>query len=266
MESPRVYRTDAIVLRRIDIGETDRVVILFTRNKGRLSSIAKGARRALSKLAASTEPFVYGRYMLAVGKNLDVITQVEIRESFPTIRKDISRIAFTLYLIELVDRFVEDRDANYDIFDTLLSSLYLMELGAPPEIIARSFELKLLPLLGYAPQLDFCLRCEAAPTGDELTYSPSFGGLICQKCGLLPEDTVYVQRKTVEGMKRLRKAEASELRRMDLPGEVLKEAANVLRLHIRYRLERDLKSLEFLQSIGALPSDSNGTGLQAGLK
>lgn len=255
MESPRTYRADAIVLRRVDIGETDRVVTLYTRGKGKLAAIAKGARKALSKLAAATEPFIYGRYMLAVGQNLDVVTQVEIRESFPAIRRDVERIAISIYVIELVNAFVEEREANYDIFDTLLSSLYMLESGVPPLTVARSFELRLLMLLGYAPQFDACLRCKSIPKGDELTFSPSFGGLVCQQCGRLPEDVIYIKRKTVEAMKRLYVAEPAQLRQMDLPEEVLKEAANALRWHIRYRLERELKSVDFLQVLAAFGSD-----------
>jgi len=248
LEAPRTYRSDAIVLRRTDVGETDRVIILYTRAKGKLSAIAKGARKALSKLAAATEPFTYGRYMLAVGQNLDVVTQAEIRESFQAIRKDVARVSHAVYFLELVDSFTEEREPNPDLFDTLLSALYLLETGVDPQIAARSFELKLMALLGYAPQLDVCLRCGTKPKGPEIPFSPSLGGLVCRKCGPLPEDVIYISRSTAEFMKHLVTAEPSDLRQMQPAPEALKEAAQVLRWHIRYRAERDLKSLDFLRS------------------
>lgn len=255
MEAPRTYRADAIVLHRVDIGETDRIVILYTRVKGKVAAIAKGARKALSKLAAATEPFTYGRHMLAVGQNLDVMTQVEIRESFPSIRKDMQRVAYAVYFVELVDAFVEERESSHEIFDTLLSALYMLESGLAAPVVARSFELKLLELLGYAPQLEVCIRCGVVALGDELTFSPSYGGLVCGKCGPLPDDTLYLRNETVQAMKRLLAAEPSDLRKMDLSPEVIKEAAQALHRHIRYRLERDIKSMEFLQSLAAVAAD-----------
>jgi DNA repair protein RecO (recombination protein O) len=250
VEASRTYRADGIVLRRVNIGETDRVVTLFTRSKGKIGTIAKGARKALSKLAAATEPFIYGRYMLAVGQNLDVMTQVEIRESFPDVRKDVERVGHAMYFLELVDSFLDEREPNREIFDTLLSSLYMLEGGVVPQVVARSFELKLLVLLGYGPQLSACIRCGATPKkGETLAYSPSLGGLVCRQCGPLPDDVIYLHAETVAAMRRLLAAEPAELRGMNLPSHVLKEAEQALRWHTRYRLERDLKSTEFLQSL-----------------
>ena len=255
MDTHRTYRADAIVLRRVNIGETDRVVTLYTRNKGKVATIAKGARKSLSRLAAATEPFIFGRYMLATGQNLDVMTQVEIKESFSKIRKNVERVAYAIYFLELVDSFTEEREIGQDIFDTLLSSLYLLENGVRPQITARSFEMKLSALLGYSPQLNACLRCDAVPEGQELTYSPSLGGLVCRECGPLPEDVLYLHRESVSAMKRLLVAEPAQLREMILSPENLKEVTQALRRHIRYRLERDLRSAEFLQSLTILAAD-----------
>jgi DNA repair protein RecO (recombination protein O) len=79
----RVYKAQAIVLKRINFSETDRILTLFTREYGKLSSIAKGARRSTSRLGAVTEPFAFSRLLLAVGQNLDVLTQGEVRAAFP---------------------------------------------------------------------------------------------------------------------------------------------------------------------------------------
>jgi len=86
-------------------------------------------------------------------------------------------------------------------------------------------------------------------------YSPSLGGLACSKCGPLPEDTIYIHRQTAEFLKRLAAAEPKELARLKIIPEVDSEAARVLRWHIRYRLERDLKSIQFLQSLSVSTAD-----------
>src|SRR5438132_12666100 len=117
MSQPRVYKSQAIVLRRISVGETDRILTLFTREYGKLSAIAKGARRSASRLAAATEPFTFSRVMLAVGQNLDVLTQAEVRAPFQEIRADLARISYASYFTELVNASIEERQPNAELFD-----------------------------------------------------------------------------------------------------------------------------------------------------
>lgn len=154
-----LYTANAIVLRRIDFGETDRITTLYTRELGKISAIAKGARKPISRLAGATETLTYAKFQLATGKTLDVITQVEVRHSFPRVRSNLRQLAYATYLAELIERFVEEREPNADMFDLLLSSLYLLERLNDPEKIAHMFELQFMKLLGYEPTLDKCVRC-----------------------------------------------------------------------------------------------------------
>ncbi|MDO8682001.1 MAG: DNA repair protein RecO [Armatimonadota bacterium] len=244
-----VYRANGIVLRRTNFGETDRILTLYTREHGRLSAIAKGSRRPVSRLAAATELFNYGRYLLATGRNLDVVTQSETRESFPNIRNDIHRIAYSTYIVELVNGVVEDRDPNYELFDTILSCLYLLEGGVDPEIVTRSFELQLMMISGYRPHLESCARCGAPPPKEKIGFSPSVGGVVCENCGDLPEDTIPIHRQTLDMMAKLLTAEPAEIRDLRMSNGIRVEMANVMRWYIRYRLERELKSSEFIQAL-----------------
>ena len=245
------YRANGIVLRRTNLGETDRIVTLYTREHGKLSAVAKGARRPISRLAASTELFTYARYLLATGRNLDVVTQAETRESFPSIRDDIGAIAYATYLIELVGEMSEDRAPHPDLFDTLLSSLYMIESGIDPEIVTRAFELQFMTVSGYKPHLESCGRCGASLPAEQVSFSPSFGGALCEECGPLPEDAIMVRRQTLDAMISLLTAEPTQIRDMVIPEEMRTEMANVMRWHIRYRLERELKSAGFIQALKA---------------
>lgn len=249
MESPRTYRAAAIVLRRINIGETDRIVTLYTREKGKLSSIAKGARRHLSKLAGATELFTYGRYFLASGRELDIITQTEVKESFPGIRKDLNRIAHATYICEMVNAFVEEREANYGIFDTLLSALYLLESEVDPEVVARYFELNLMSLMGYRPELDQCIRCDVHPAGAGIYFSPSMGGRVCKECGPLPDDAIHLNKETADAMRILLTAEPGTLRKLEFSKEVKQELFRIIHWYVRYRTDHDLKSSEFIHAL-----------------
>lgn len=243
------YNANAIVLHRLSFGETDRIVTLYTRERGKVSSIAKGARKPISRLAGATEVLTYGKFHLAVGKNLDIIAQVEVKESFPRIRGDLHRVAHCTYMAELLDKFVEEHEPNADIFDLLLSALYLTERPNDPEKIAHMFELQFVQLVGYEPVLDRCLRCRRPITSGDLFFSPSLGGLVCRECGPLPEDAIQVSQEVLETMRRLLEAEAPDIERMEIPREVMDQVARVMRWYIRYRAERELKSLEFLQTL-----------------
>src|SRR5207249_8970198 len=108
--------------------------------------------RELSRLAAVTEPFTASRLLLAVGQNLDVLTQGEVREAFRGIRSDLTRISYASYFTELVDATLEERQPHAELFDLLLSTFYILERAAMPDLVARMFELQALRLLGYGPE------------------------------------------------------------------------------------------------------------------
>lgn len=248
------------MLRRVNIGEADRVVTLYTREKGKLSGIAKGARRARSKLAGASELLTYGRYFLAVGRDLDVITQTEIRESFPGIRKDLNRIAHSTYLVELVNALVEEREPNFDLFDTLLSSLYLLEAEVDPEIVARHFELQIMSIMGYRPHLDQCLRCGKTPSGEGIMFSPSLGGRACDECGPVPDDVVYLSGESAGALRKLLTAEPRSLKDLLVPPAVKEELAGAIRKYVRYRTDRELKSPEFIRALAMVGAQNESDG------
>lgn len=245
-----LYTANAIVLRRMNFGETDRIVTLYARERGKLSGIAKGARKPISRLAGATEVLTYAKFQLAIGKTLDVVTQVEVRESFPRIRADLNRIAHAAYIAELVDKFVEEHEASADLFDLLLSALYLLERPNDPAKIARAFELQFMKLLGYEPTLDKCVRCRKPLAAGKVSFSPSLGGVVCpSEAGPLPEDAIQISRESADTMQALMAAEAPEVERMEVPQTVMDQIARAMRWYIRYRAERELKSLDFLQAL-----------------
>ena len=250
-----LYTVNAIILRRINFSETDRIATLYTRERGKISGIAKGARKPISRLSGATEVLTYAKYQLASGKNLDIITQAEVKESFPRIHGDLNRIAYAAYMAELLDKFVEEHEANADLFDLLLSALYLMERPNDPEKITRMFELQFMKAVGYEPVLDKCINCRMPISVSEVSFSPSLGGIVCEKCGALPEDAIQISREAADTMQALMSADAPEVEQMEIPQTVMDQIAHVLRWYIRYRAERELKSLEFLQAlrIGAEP-------------
>jgi DNA repair protein RecO len=154
----RTYRVSALVLRLRNLGEADRVLTLLTQEKGKLTAVAKGARRPRSKLA-SLQAFSLATLQLAAGKNLDTITQAIVRLPFLTLRTEVARFAYANYFAELAEAFSETRERSPQFFDLVVSAFSFLDRGAEIEPLARAYELRLLDLSGYAPQLDHCVQC-----------------------------------------------------------------------------------------------------------
>lgn len=245
----RTYSASAIVLRRIDLGEKDRILTLFSREHGKLSAVAKGARRPGSKLAGASEPFTYAKMLLSAGRDLDILTQAEIKESFPNAKADIAGVAHGIYVLELVNSLVDQRQPNPDLFDTLLSAMYVLESGTDAEMTARYFEVQLLAILGYQPHLDTCLRCGRTPGRERVSFSPSMGGIVCEDCGNPPADAISVPAAVSSYVKALRAVEPHKIKQMRFPAGARRDLARILQSHIRYRLEHDLKSTAFIDMI-----------------
>ena len=178
------YSTDTIVLRRLDFGETDRILTLFSREHGKISAIAKGARKPLSKFAGVSEVMTRAECHLGTGKSLDVLSQTEIKGSFTEIRQDLVRMAYGLYLVDLVDHATLDRHPNPELFDLLDIALTTLRTTSKPVMLARWFEVRLLDNLGYLPDITSCVVCQCGIPGDypdDLVYglSISLGGAVC---------------------------------------------------------------------------------------
>ena len=158
MRPLRTYRVSALTLRLRNLGEADRLLTLLTQEKGKLAAVAKGARRPRSKLA-SLQAFSLATLQLAAGKNLDTITQAIVRLPFLTLRTEVARFAYANYFAELAEAFSETREKSPQFFDLVVSAFSFLDRGAEIEPLARAYELRLLDLSGYAPQLDHCVQC-----------------------------------------------------------------------------------------------------------
>src|SRR6266699_4719098 len=130
MRHQRSYPTEAIVLKHMDLGEADRILTLFTPHKGKMHAIAKGTRRPVSKKAGHLELLNRSQLQLALGRNLDIVTQAEGRENFLHLRGELWHMTCGFYLAELVDRFVEDSTRHFDIYALLLDALRYLDADA----------------------------------------------------------------------------------------------------------------------------------------
>jgi DNA repair protein RecO (recombination protein O) len=256
----RVYATEAIVLRRTDFGEADRILTLFTPAYGKVRAIAKGVRRTTSRLAGHLEPFARTQLLLATGRELDIVTQAEARERLDHLRDDLWHATGAWYTAELVDRFLQDADPHPQLYRRFTRTLALLDTHAatPGEAAAparqrsrlalRHFELHLLDDLGYRPALHHCSGCDTPLKPEENGYNAELGGALCPACSR------YAQRRvSLPALKVLRLLQTTEweaVPRLRLEASLEDEIEALLQGTLRFHLDRDLKSWTFLRAFG----------------
>lgn len=248
------YTATGLVLHRINLGETDKILTLYTREHGKLAAVAKGARRAGSRLSGATELFTDSKFLLATGKSLDIVTQCEIRDSFPTLRNDLERLARATYLCELLDRMTQERDPlqSTELHDLTLAALSLLQrANGYLDGIVHAYELRLLAALGYAPILDRCVRCGEPLERRPIGFSPSLGGTLCAADRYRAEDSLALSSEAVALLPMLQNAEPESLLTLQPSPKAAAEVARSLRWYVRFRAERDLKSADFLDQLRA---------------
>lgn len=266
MRPEKRYRTEGIVLRRLDFGEADRLITLYTPGLGKIRALAKGTRRPKSRMAGHLELFTRTNVLVAAGRNLDLITQAEVVRALPRLREDLWRAGHAAYAAELVDRFTEERQENGALYELLRRMLeYLDEHERGYEWAARTFDLHLLRLVGYAPELFHCLRCGEPLQPEVNRFSGALGGVLCPACGANQPGARPLAVNALKAMRMLAGEQFGLFTRLRTSAEVAAEVEGHLRGQIAYLLERQPSSAAFLDQLRAERPSTTATtaGLQA---
>jgi DNA repair protein RecO (recombination protein O) len=245
----RLYRCEAIVLNRLDFGEADRILTLYSRQRGKLRVIAKGARRPLSRLGPHLEFFCRSNLMLARGRELDVVTGAETLDAHLEISGELEAYGHASHMAEILSRLTEDRQENVQVFDLLASSLRLLADGVEPFHVTRHYDMALLALLGFRPELYRCVECGETLAQAPHQFAATLGGFLCERCYGREHGARIV---SVDAQKYLRSVDrrglgASVRIRLD---ETLKaELEGLFTEFLRHIAERDLGSLRVWREI-----------------
>jgi DNA repair protein RecO (recombination protein O) len=248
-QPPRVYQTPAIVLRQRKLGDADKVITLYSANFGKLDAVAKGVRKATSRLAGHVEPLNHASFLLAHGRSLDIITQAQTIESFQPLRADLERLSRALYAAELVDRFTEERAENFGLYRALLDTLRRLADRDDLDVVLRFFEMTLLDMLGYRPELGACIVCGRALEPVANAWAAAAGGVVCPHC---QHDIAGVRPLSVNALKLLRLLQGEnfgEVARVRVSPELAEELEGDLRDSIHHALERDVRSAHFVDTL-----------------
>ncbi len=248
-ENEKLYRTEAIVLRRLNVGEADKILTIYTPHRGKLRVVAKGVRRTTSRLGGYVELFTQARLLIAKGRNLDIITQSEPVQIFRALREDLNLYGYTTYAVELLDRLTEESIENFPAYQLLTETFEALAAGHDPNVTLRAYELHLLNYMGYRPQLQQCVRCQAELKPMANFFSPEMGGVLCEVCGGIERRSLELSLDALKVLRYLQRNPFASGPRLRLSDELRRELERVMRAYTRYLLERDLKSAEFIHTI-----------------
>lgn len=148
----RSYNTEAVILARRNYSEADRILTLYSKHLGRITTIAKGVRRPTSRKRGSLEIFSHIKFSAARGKNLDIITEVETIENFDHLRKDLKKVSVAYFFVEVVTRSTGEAEESLRLYEMLLDHIHQLSDRNDLGTLRKEFINKLLIELGYWPE------------------------------------------------------------------------------------------------------------------
>jgi DNA repair protein RecO (recombination protein O) len=249
MSRPRNYQTEAIIIKKIKLGEADRILTLYTPHLGKIQAVAKGVRRPRSKMAGHLELLTHSLVSLARGRNLDTVTGSQTIDSFLPLKSDLELTSYALYTIELVEQFTADHDENHPLFELLLKTMHQLCQEANHELTLRYFELHLFDLVGYRPQLRQCVACHKPLKPVTNLFSPSAGGVLCPDCQQSQPLAHPLSANALKVLRWLQDVDLSTASRLKITPALCRELELVMRGYLRYLLEREVKSTTWLDTL-----------------
>lgn len=243
------------MLRSVDFGESDRVLQLLVPESGRISAMAKGARRSRRRFAGTLDLFNHLRVSIEQRRSgaMARLDQAQLVRSFTELRRDPARFALGCYLLELIGRLAPDGGVRADterLFDFALAALGQVSRRSPDLRLRALLELRALDALGLRPELGRCVRCGRRPEGEApLGFHVSDGGPVCGACGVRMEGLLPVHPGTLRALEQGLRFDLEHLERLVLPPRSLAEARELLARFQRFHLGVELRSEPFLEQM-----------------
>jgi len=247
----------AVVLRTVDYGESDRVVTLLTREQGKLSAFARGARASRRRFGGALEPFTLltAEARMRAASDLLGLDSVAVVRGHGGIRADLARIACAGYAVELCRELVRDREPHDDLFDLLVSYLDLLDREPARPAALRALELGALRATGLSPRLDECVRCgEPLDPGEgAFRFDPGQGGVLCRACApAASPGAPALSAATQAALLRLQAGGLAAAAGERLAPPAGREARDALAAFVAYQLGGTLPARRFLDEVGPL--------------
>jgi DNA repair protein RecO (recombination protein O) len=249
----RAFRTQAIILKRRDFGEADRLLTLFTPEHGKIDVIAKGARKPNSTKTGHVELFTRADVLIHQGRELGIVAQAEMVAPYLEIREDLTRGAYASYAAELLDRFTQEGDVDLEgAFQLMDDTLDRLCHDNDPRLAARYYEIRLLDLVGFRPELQECVvgRETIQPTNQ--FFSHSEGGVVCPAHAPLLNSIIPISMNALKLLRHMQRSAYTNVKSLTVTPPLHDEVERVIIGYITFLLERKLQSVDFIRRIRRL--------------
>ena len=245
----------AIVLHAIDHGDNDRIVTFFTLRQGKVTLIAKGAKKSIKRFAGVLELFSVLDLVWTDSRRqgLPVLQEATVLHPFEQIRTDVTRTAYASYWCELVYAWTEPRQKQVAVYDLLEHTLARLNSDSVSEkVLHITFQLRFMGINGFGPSFDTCLDCRM-PIGrlgrTFIAFDVKRGGILCNKCGQGASGHTSLSMGTINILRWVLTAPLEKTDRVKFSGRAIEESVNMLEPFLGYHLGKETKSLKFLKQL-----------------
>jgi DNA repair protein RecO (recombination protein O) len=246
----RSYRTPGIILKRRGFGEADRLLTVITPDHGKIDLIAKGARKPTSTKTGHVELFTRADILVHRGRNLDIAAQVEMVEAYLPLREDLQRGAYASYTAELLDHFTTLGDENLSsLFNLLADTLQRLCEEDDLRLVVRYYELHLLDLVGFRPELNLCVFTHEAIQPEDQFFSYAEGGVVSPRAAQHSDSLIALALRTLKLLRHMQRSPYSHVGSLRVTQQLHNDVERLMLGYITYLLERRLQSVDFIRRI-----------------
>ena len=229
-----------IIISENKLGDYDKMLTMLTPGLGKISCVAKGARRQKSALLAGTQFLCFGEYLMYKGSNTYNINSCETIEVFYKLRTDLDKLNNAVYITKIIRDVTEENENCYRILQLFLNTLYVLsETDKNPDLIISTFKLKLLCILGFTPRIDGCVNCKQQE--DIKYFSLKDNGFKCEICGKQDKSCLEMSESTINAIKYIVMSPPKKLYSFNLKDEALEELKLISKLYFNEKLEKEYK-------------------------
>jgi DNA repair protein RecO (recombination protein O) len=244
-----------VLLRKRAYGDDDVITVLFSRSRGKLTAIAKSAKKSRKRFGGILELFSVLTVVLASGRGrgLAILQEASVQEPFAGIRGDVLKTAYASYWVELVDEWMEPGQPSRELFDLLACVLGKLDTGdAPAGFLSILFQLRFMALAGLSPELGRCIRCRTPADGfegEEAGFDLARGGLVCPRCVAGGPSSMNLSRETIKALQWVARGDLEKAGRIRLSPRAVAQGLGLLEAFAPFHLSKEPRSLKFLRQI-----------------
>jgi DNA repair protein RecO (recombination protein O) len=248
-----LQKTEAIILKSLKQGETSKILTFYTRSRGKVKAIAKGARSSRSRFGGSLEPLNYVTMVFYEKENRDLqsLSQADIVESFQRVRRDLEKTALAMACCELVDRVEVGIAPNPQLFKLLLQTLRgINRTTNRPFDFFRACQVALFDIMGVRPNFEECMNC-SRPSEGTVKFDISSGGYVCASCSRPTSPGFILPREVLSALRNIQTGAGHQPNRALTSATGQQQLDDFLAHYLRYHVDGvyDLRSIKFLKSV-----------------